>query len=313
MRYKKTLLVCGCQWVLPYQKSTPEPGQTGVFYFTNNSGRVTCTLPYTVTHIEDNGGEQYLAGIDLWGKTMRVTYAPGLKAIIDMGEKGFAVPDTMSWMPLHHEIRLVPDTMLFSKLAEMEDSHTFVELISNQSSFSLRGTPVEKIAAADKHFLTDDAAEFVLVSMGVPVERAREKMAEAYVSGHVLIKGANALVSKSVKREKVAKLAAKIRERSPANQFTYDTVKMAATLPDMANPQSVDAVLSLNFINSDNIMLFIESLPHLVQARRDLAELYLATTLGLPDVPSTGIIRAAEALRDVTNGLRKLRMRSMLV
>lgn len=291
----------------------PQSGDTGVFYYSGQSGRVTCTLPVTITHTENNGGEQFYAAVDLWGKPMRFTYAPQLKKIVDMGEKGYAIPDYMSFMPLHSEVRIVPDAMLFSKLASAKSPASTVEIISNQSSFSLRGQPVEKLAEKDKHFLTDDGAEFVLAVMGVSPELAREKMAHAYVYGHSEISGVRTPVTKQQRQEKIASVSASIRENCDLSEVRKDTIKIAAGMPSLAEPNSVDSLLSLNFINSDNVLLFIENLPHLEAARKDLCELYLAAQLGLPDVNPTAIIRGAEALKDTVFGLRKIKMRSMLV
>lgn len=294
-------------------RKEPAPHDMGVFYRTDPSGRVTCTIPMTITTIAEDENGAYFAVVDTWGAPYRLTYAPGLKKIVDMGEGSYAIPDTMQFMPLYNEVRMVPDPTLFSKMANAEYHSNAIEIISDRGSFSVRGVPVEKLASQHRHFLSEEDAEFLLVSMGVPQERALEKMAEAYVMGHAEYSGVRPLVTMGERREKIASIRSKILDHCDLSEVKVDTVKIAAALPDYAPPHSVDTVLSLNFINPDNLQLFVENLPHLEAARRDLAELYLASCLGLPDVPRPALLRAAEALKDTAHGLRKVKMRAMLV
>lgn len=303
---------------LPRKK--PSPGDTGVFYYAGPSGRVTCTLPVNIMHTEEFDGQHWLAAVDLWGKPLRLTYAPQLKKIVEvtpLGEtqKCYAIPDYMFFMPLHEEVRLVPEAVLFSKLASAKTYDRTVEIIHNGTSFSLRGEPVEKLAATEKHFLPEAGVEFALVAMGVPLELAREKMARAMVYGESKIAGVRPVSTKEERQQKIASISAAIQDslKDVIPYLKRNTVKIAAELPDIASPEAVDSVLSLNFINPDNLSLFIESLPHLTIARKDLAELYLAALLGMPDLPRQSIIRGMEALRDVCQGLRKVKMRAMLV
>ncbi|MCA8939452.1 MAG: hypothetical protein KDB07_06580, partial [Planctomycetes bacterium] len=289
-------------------RKVPEGGDFGSFYYVNPQGRVTAILPMTITHLENNGGEQFLAFVDLWGQPGRLTMAPNLRTPVDMGEKGFAIPDDMLFMPLKHDTRLVPDVMLFSKTASPDN----VELFYN-GAYNFRGAPVDKVAAEHKHHLDEADAEFMAVSLGLSTDEARDKMAAAYVEGSTTFLGRQ-LVTKQERQEKIAAITQQIAyQTGDISHLRRDTVKLASMLPDMATPQSVDAVLSLNFINQENLMLFIESLPHLEVARRDLAELYLSTMVGLPDVSSAAILRAMENLAEVVKGLRKVRMRAMLV
>lgn len=301
-------------------RKVPEPGDTGVFYYAGPSGRVTCTLPVNITHVENFKGQNWLAVVDTWGKPMRLTLAPQLKKIVEVTPEGeanrsYAIPDYMMFMPLREETRLVPDTMLFSKLAAALQRDTTVEIISDKSSFSMRGTPVEKLASEYRNFISDADVEFTLAAMGVPIETAREKLGEAYVRGFSKIAGVRPVITVQERQEKIAAIAAAVEGNlAPiVQELKRDTVKIAAELPDIATPESVDAVLSLNFITPDNLTLFIESLPHLTLARRDLAELYSSSLLGMPDVPRQAAIRGMEALRDICQGLRKVKMRAMLV
>lgn len=294
-------------------RKEPQPHDMGVFFYTDPSGRATCTIPMTIGTIAEDEKGTWISVVDTWGAPYRLMYAPGLKKIVDMGEGDYALPNTMQFMPLYNEIKIVPDATLFSKMANAQYHKEAIEIISDKGSFSVRGAPVEKLASSDRQFLTEENAEFLLVSLGVPKERALEKMAEAYVMGQASYSGVRQLVTKRERQEKIASIQRKIEAHCDLTGIKQNTVKIAAALPDYAPPHSVDTVLSLNFINPDNLQLFVENLPHLEAARRDLSELYMASCLGLPDVPKPAILRAAEALKETTEGLRKVKMRAMLV
>ena len=71
--------------------------------------------------------------------------------------------------------------------------------------------------------------------------------------------------------------------------------------------QTVDAVLSLNFINPETVDTFVEGLPQLEEASSKLAQLSFATSLGLDGVDSTAVSRAMDSLETVIEGLKSLR------
>lgn len=292
-------------------RSVPKVGDHGCFYYVSTSGRVTATVPVTLSRAETVGGVTSWVAVDLWGETLKLKYAPQLKAIAEMGKKEYAIPDTMSWMRLHKEVRLVPDPVLFTKTAAA-DATCVGTIEHHDRRFFLRGSPFAKVSSAWREGLVESDAEFVLRVAGVSVRDAREKMARAVLGEEVEVR-AHQLTPAAEKRAGVERVVSAWKEKVDpvAASLRRDTVKIAAFLSDVARPGSVDALLSLNFINGDNLGLFVESLPHLEVARRDLAELYLACMVGLPDVPTTAIIRAMEALRDVCMGLTKLRMRTL--
>jgi hypothetical protein len=80
-----------------------------------------------------------------------------------------------------------------------------------------------------------------------------------------------------------------------------DLVKEAAFIPD---PMSVDTVLSLGFINPENISTFIASLPILDESQQKLCELLLAARLGCPDLSINALERSIKATESVVEGLK---------
>lgn len=294
-------------------RKIPRGGDFGCFYVVSPSGAVTATLPMTITREEDIEGTLYWACVDLWGTPIRVTMAPDLRRPVEIGDDTFAIPDYMLFLPLKNDRKLVPEPLMFSKTASPDN----VRLVYN-GKFTFTGPAVEKVASQHRQALGEADAEFLGVALGLTRDACREKMAWAMHKGEVTLRG-RTLVSSKEKQEKIAAITQQLAGSAgePARQLSdalrQDTVKIAASLPEMALPHSVDTVLSLNFINHENLQLFIESLPHLETARRDLAELYITTMLGLPDVSRMAILRAMESLAEVSQGLKKIKMRAMLV
>lgn len=295
-------------------RRVPKGGDFGAFYYVSPSGRATALLPVTIAHEEEIHGTKYWQCVDIWGKPLRVTMAPDLRRVAETGDREFVLPDTMLFMPLKREMRLVPEPLLFSKTASPNNARLFYN-----GAFGFDGPAVEKVSKAYRYGLSEADAELLGVALGLDVQDCRVKLAMAMKYGETEIL-ARPLVSQAYRNEKIAQTL-KSYYSSPAAQAAIkeaaalrkDTVKIAASLPSMAKPESVDAVLSLNFINHENLQLFIESLPHLETARRDLAEMYISTSVGLPDVSATAIIRAMENLAEVIKGLQKVKMRAKVV
>lgn len=101
---------------------------------------------------------------------------------------------------------------------------------------------------------------------------------------------------------KIADHVVALRELRPG------LVKEAAALPDA---MTVDAVLSLDFINSENVRVFICMIPYLEKALNKICELVFAARLGLTEIPETAAARAARGLNDAVRGLKSLALRQI--
>lgn len=88
-----------------------------------------------------------------------------------------------------------------------------------------------------------------------------------------------------------------------AEKIARDLTKIAAGLPD---PALVDTVLSLQFINKDNVNKFISFLPHFEKAAAHLADLLIASRIGL-GIEEYPIKTAMENVMEVISDLRMLR------
>jgi hypothetical protein len=94
--------------------------------------------------------------------------------------------------------------------------------------------------------------------------------------------------------------AAEVLQRMPVRQFF---VKEAAVIPD---PTAVDSVLSLGFINPENVLTFINYIPVLDEAQSKLCELLIASRLGAQNIPTSALERTVRGLEEALEGLQTL-------
>jgi hypothetical protein len=83
--------------------------------------------------------------------------------------------------------------------------------------------------------------------------------------------------------------------------IAQDLVKEASTLAD---PSSVDAILSLNMVTKENVLEFVHQLPLFEQVLSNLAKLLLVIRLGLSTVPEMAVTKSMRGLAKVVEILR---------
>ena len=84
-------------------------------------------------------------------------------------------------------------------------------------------------------------------------------------------------------------------------------MKEAATLQDVS---TVDKVLSIGFINPENVDMFVGFIPDFEETIQKLAQLLVGARMGLPDIPESALKSSMERMDEVLDGLKKLVYRS---
>jgi len=93
--------------------------------------------------------------------------------------------------------------------------------------------------------------------------------------------------------------------RQIADDLRKDLIKEASVLTD---PDAVDVVLSLNYINEENLNMYIENIPTMNKIIGVLAQLLIASRMGLSDMNEGAIKKAMEGLDDVVSGLEDVKL-----
>lgn len=284
------------------------PQGYGVFYVTQPNGKVRATVPITL-HATARGPEAAegvtLVGESFSGAPYHVLVQANLRDLTPVAPGQVLVPDSWSWMPLGQAegTSLVGDPTRMHKTAHPTRALAAVVLRSSGGdSYSVEGPAVEKLGHDERQFLSQDDALFLLKALGVSDAQAAEKLGYAAAFSAPVTVRVGRMLCTSGQAVHEAKLAAR-QVLAGVPRLAQDLVKEAAVIPD---PMAVDTVLSLGFLNPENLGLFIQYLPLLQSTQEKLCDLLLAARLGLREVSPAALERAVKSTEEVLEGLQVL-------
>ena len=192
------------------------------------------------------------------------------------------------------------DTTHIEKVAARRDYINKVSMISDGTSLHFRGAPVKGFEKSAGY--SEDDAYLILGCLGDTASGAAEKIATA-LSGKDVEFVANQSLIKDVEK---SELPDNNYMRKIAEEIRVDLVKEASAL---SGADTVDSVLSLNFITPENVQGYVDALPDLEGAVSRLAELLMGVRLGLSDVPENAVVSALRGTERAIHGLKKLQIR----
>lgn len=273
----------------------------GTFYRMLPNGVVEATVPMTIHGGVGTG--QYMAQT-FDGRTVTVAVQPNVKRPVALDDT-LILPEGYQWCPMGEakEVQLVAEPGQFHKTSEALRKFASVTVrAGSEHSFSFTGLPLSKLASEDTSFLPYDNAVFLLAALGADTRYASEKLAEALVhSAPVEIRIGRHITPIAEKLAESKEAAARILSFIP--QLKVDLAKEAAFVPD---PTAVDTILSLGFINPENIRTFVGYLPQIEDVVGKLCELLIASRLGVKDLPVGALEKTIRTMEDVVEGLKTM-------
>jgi hypothetical protein len=284
----------------------PEAGDYGVFVHTDAKGELHATEPLhykaglkakgEFSHLVlDDDGIEYRVRIDANSKFVKPTC---------VGETESILPGVWHWMPVGDQkpVALIENTHTLQKTGEANVAPYLITVRSDGRYVSLEGNALDKVAQEDKTNISLDDAMFLMGGLGLHLNYAAEKIAEsAYTQGPVKARVGRSIKLASDLKSAISKEASSFLPYT--NALQRYVVKEAAYIPD---PASLDVILSLGFINPENIATFISYLPELDKTQSKLCELLLASRLGLRDIPVSSLEKVTKSLEEVIDGLNTL-------
>jgi hypothetical protein len=174
--------------------------------------------------------------------------------------------------------------------------------------------PLQKIAGINGSILSTSDARSALKIMGMDKEASDRAMAAALTrfndcdqkDKNVFISGVNEnYINKNAfdGQEKTARVHELLKEISYG--LRKNLVKEASVLND---PNAVDTVLSLNFINEESLSNYIEHIDEMNKVVCELSKLLIASRMGLSDINETATKNAISGLEEVIKGLENVKM-----
>lgn len=282
----------------------------GIFYKTDGKS-LTATVPFEIMTEVTVGPRKYYAARTQDGQEIQLVLSEGLVQPTMISPQEIAIPREFLFMPLDNPIALeagaAPSgSALPMKQAQADAWTTMAEIRAwRDHGCDLRGPVFDKIGSGH-HSWVDGV--FWLAATGVPQNLAVELLEKAAESGQPLrLFGLHPLRPYESTITKAASLAVedmrKLRIPDRVN-----LLKEAAALADTA---SVDSVLALNFVNPENIEMFVAFIPQLEEAATKLAGVVLAAQLGLQSVPQSAAVKAMFATEKVIDALKDLQTHSL--
>lgn len=278
-----------------------KPEGYGFFYRVTDSGSVLAFIPSEIKgSFKDENGLGFVVeslGGDFVGHVRPV---PGFEGIQEMGENEVALPGDVRWAPLEAGTSLIDDPEVFIKTSALKLRHSAVRIISDGSTWSFSGPPLSKVAAEHTSNLSGADAHFLAVALGIEPSFAAASLVKAAKLGENTVTGCRTLLTP---RERLAEARGEVEKIASQLPRKHLLLKEAASLNDV---NSVDKVLSIGFINPENVQMFVEFLPDFEKVHQQLAQTLVAARMGLPDVPESAAKSSMERLDDVISGLKKL-------
>ena len=279
----------------------PVTGEHGLFFRTKADGDLEVTVPMkTLGMFQDPEGPKQMVET-LEGAQVLVSCQPHIQKITIV-DNTCVIPGDFKWMPLGHldEVSLESLPGQGEKQAQASREFASVVIRSGGRDFSFSGFPVEKLAQRDTQFLNTDDALFLLGGLGVDLNHAVEKLGESALgTAPVQVRVGRFLKTAGEATNESRKTASSYLSQMP--NLRQDLVKEAAFVPD---PMAVDTILSLGFINPENLSTFVTYLPKLDEAQQRMCELLVASRLGLKTLDSGALEKSIKALETTLEGLK---------
>ena len=302
--------------------SSDSPRGLGVFVYQEGPLAVA-TEPVRIDDkvkvAHEHGSSTTLLGIRMaTGAPVRISVVPGIQKIAMLGEAEIALPETVRFLALRGKQSAVSSTVSDAQLPEMPKiaGANSVEVVSDGSFFQMRG---HNASAFSQDIMTSDEAEFALCALGLTGTQAQGVLKTASAKSSVVVPRTRAVVPEGVAGMQAMTKAASAVMRVP--DLRVDLLKELAVLTSPGRgslekvasislgKESADTILSLGFVTPENASLYVNYLPQLEKVSSQLAELLVASRLGMDDVRESAAKNAMTQVNAVVRGLQTLQER----
>lgn len=309
------------------------PQNRGSFYVIKN-GRAFAFAPVEIMGEQPTpeGGVMYMCKTILGGNMVQLIKVQGLQAATVMGEDQYGIPMEAKWLPFKQQANpLVEDptqatqrgnmyAMQLMQQAQQEQMQAQQEeqgagkkgqkkqaslmatiRATQDSTYTLSGAPFEKIAREHTHFLDKGDAVWMMALAGVAPEYTEEKLAHlVHFGGYVEVPVFRELSPPQMQIEKIS------AREEVLDQFKVFLAKEASALGD---PMIADTLLSLNFLSSKNLTMFMGYIPKLEETLHSVINLLLASRIGLKEVPEQACVSAMQGIEGVIQGIKMIMLK----
>lgn len=272
-------------------------GMTGVFVFTEGTKAVV-TVPILIKGVANYDDESVcIKAVDAFGKPLKIRANSYGKEIVKIkGE--YLLPSYYKFLPMSNFKELAERvSQIQDKVSSRSmDANPIRLLHTGHGQFSLKGPDLKKMASLcnwDTTNLSYGETAFLLSAKRCPMNLIRESIKIASTHSE----GCSLHGLPTTKYSVTKKASAQIKPVSFLKEASY-----------MEDAETVDTLLSLSFINSENIKRFSDMIPIIEYTQQKLAQLLLASRMGMTKIPEGATATAMYKLVEIVGGLEKLKL-----
>lgn len=280
-----------------------EPQGMGCFYFASPSGAQALVPVDIKGEIETPEGQGYMAET-VMGEECVIVLLEGLQTVEEVDEGRYAIPAECGFLPLEDIIDLASSPDEFTKTAEARALSTnAVRVFTDGSCYTFQGKEIDKLAGVmETQAINKDDAVFLGTILGQDPVKLAHDLSSLRSKGQYEMWFAARPVTPF--RDKYAAARTRAEKRlGELPDLRMNLFKEAAPIND---PTAVDKILSLNFLNAENISIFASYVPEFELVIKKLSELLLAARMGLDAIEEGAVQKAIVHLDKVVNGLKAL-------
>lgn len=283
-------------------------GQTGTFVYQPNESKCLATIPVTIKSVTYDCGCIMVRCMDNLGGGYQLKFDPDNKDLQRIAKIGdtYCMPNGFCWVPMEgfDQISNSTSDFLVKQSGQKKTAAPVKVIPTGYNQYACRG--LKKYAEDcgwDWTNLDRYKTKFLLCSLGAGPEKIGQILKTAQKTGQAEVHDLKFVPLESEKIAKAKPLAKKMKE--VADNLRTDAIKEASYMSQ--SQQTVDSLLSLNFINPQNVSKFVNKLPALKSTISHLASLLIASRLGMEEIPEQATSTAMYKLIDVVNGLQTLK------
>lgn len=284
------------------------PGN-GIFYF-NSEGKTLSTVPVKVLGYRGNEIECQLFNGDI----IKIAMGKNIRGPVRVGEGAYILPGNSKFIKIA-EFNRIPEVPIE---ALMEKNRVSIEYTDGNYSFSGPGIGEKELGPVPKLI-----AQAILLGLGAnPIQvnsitKTAESLSKAVIySENTFTFSDSDNIDYTDRYEALQKIASAI---SPDEEFLnaiaiiskYSRDKEEQELikraQELAPEAVVDELLSLNFVTTDNMIIFLEELPSLKKTASTLSGMLLASRLGMSQIPDVALESSIRNIMKVIDSLDMIR------
>jgi hypothetical protein len=278
------------------------------------AGNALAIEPVVIRTLEKCGNDVQISATTLMGVPVRFHISKTATDLVPLpadNGRAYLLPSFMKFAKMSNLVTnssLVADPEILTKMATVDalgPNSCRVTSPVDGRLYLFQGPIADTMKCSGIEQYPDEAI-FKLACMGLSTDQALQVLDRARNEGKVVVGGLKSL-NKTASDLGSDKRAVYMQMLASLPALKKDTVKLAA---DIKDPASVDRILSLNFLNPQNIGVLVDHMKDLEDTGTRLSEMLIATRMGAKeDLNESSIIQARQAIDDVLDGLTELKSR----